>query len=372
MANEAATEKKEPEFKNVTLAYADDPNVKSIVLPQGMQPKKGAEWLLIQDAELGKEVQLHYTFPNYYPLDAAFALYKALLRTYGFTSLVDTPPKSFMEDKKPPILVGVEVEPGKTIQIPWGSMRISGVQGRLETSATLVDDQATFVLAGTVVQRDRGEVDKLVAKAKEILRTESIYKGKAIRVDLPPENFDLLKAPKFMDLDGVQESDLIFPYVVQEAVDTNILAVLKHTARCREHGIPRRRGVLLAGRYGTGKTLTARVAAKVAQDNGWTFVYLDDLTQLPQAMHFAKSYQPAVIFGEDINRVVSGNRDANMDEYFNVLDGVDNKKDEVMVVFTTNDVDEIHPGMLRPGRVDAMIHVTPPDAAAFWPARFLP
>jgi transitional endoplasmic reticulum ATPase len=354
-------EKKDQAFKNVTVGYANDPEAKSIVLPQGMSLKKGAEWLLVQDAEMGKEVGLHYTFPNYYPLDAALALYKALMRTYGFTSLVGTP--SFWGEK-PPVLVGVEVEPGVTVQIPWGSMQISGITGRLETGATLVENKATFVLAGKVVQRDRGQVDKIVALAKDILKSESIYKGKAVVVDLPDQNFDILKAPKFMDLTGVQESDLIFPRVVQEAVETNIFAPIKHTALCRQHQIPRRRGILLAGPYGCGKTLTSRVTAKVAVDNGWTFIYVNDLKQLPQALHFAKSYAPAVIFGEDINRVVSGERDEEMDEYFNVIDGIDRKADEVMVVFTTNEVEEIHPGMMRPGRIDAMIEVTPPDADA--------
>ena len=353
--------KKEPEFKNVTVAYADDPEAKTIVLPAGMGLTKGAEWLLRQEAEMGKEVALHYPFPGHYPLDAAYAMYRAIQRTFGFTSLVDTP--SFF-GPTPPTLVGVEVRLGETIQIPWGSFQLSGIKGRLETAATLVDDQATFVLGGSIVQRDRGEVDKLVCLAKNILATESIYKGKAVKVDLPSQNFDLTKAPKFMDLEGVKEDDLIFTRTVQEAVDTNILTPIKFTALCREHDIPRRRGILLAGPYGVGKTLTARVTAKVCQDHGWTFIYVDDLEQLPQALYFAKNYSPAVVFGEDINRVVSGERDSDMDEYFNSLDGVDRKKDEVMVVFTTNEVQEIHPGMMRPGRIDAMIEVTPPDAEA--------
>lgn len=362
MAEEA--KKQEPEFKNVTVAYAQDPEAKQIVLPGGMSLKKGAEWLMIQDRELDKEVSLHYPFPGYYPVDAALALYKALTRTYGFTGLVDTPPASMFEEKKPPVLVGVEVSPGHTVQIPWGAMVIHGIKGRLESEATLVDGQPVFVLGGTIVQRDRHQVDKIVALAKEILRTESIYRGKAIKVDLPPRHLDLLKAPKFMEVNDVQEGDLIFPRVVQQAVETNIFVPIKHTAVCRAHDIPRRRGILLAGPYGTGKTLTALVTAKLCVNNGWTFIYVDNLEQLPQALHFAKQYAPSVVFGEDINRVVSGDRDEDMDEYFNVLDGVDRKKDEVMVIFTTNEVDEIHPGMMRPGRIDAIIPVEPPDAEA--------
>jgi transitional endoplasmic reticulum ATPase len=44
------------------------------------------------------------------------------------------------------------------------------------------------------------------------------------------------------------------------------------------------------------------------------------------------------------------------------LDGVLSKKAEVITVLTTNHVEVIHPVMLRPGRLDAIISITPPDA----------
>jgi transitional endoplasmic reticulum ATPase len=43
---------------------------------------------------------------------------------------------------------------------------------------------------------------------------------------------------------------------------------------------------------------------------------------------------------------------------------VDSKDSEIILVLTTNEVENIHQGMLRPGRLDAVIAVERPDAEA--------
>jgi transitional endoplasmic reticulum ATPase len=53
-----------------------------------------------------------------------------------------------------------------------------------------------------------------------------------------------------------------------------------------------------------------------------------------------------------------------MNDILNTIDGVDMKRAEQIVVLTTNHVDRINRAMLRPGRLDAVISVLPPDAQA--------
>jgi SpoVK/Ycf46/Vps4 family AAA+-type ATPase len=74
------------------------------------------------------------------------------------------------------------------------------------------------------------------------------------------------------------------------------------------HKVPLKRGVLLEGPYGTGKTLTAFVTAKKCVENGWTFIMLDRVAALKEALTFARMYAPAVVFAEDIDRSVEGER----------------------------------------------------------------
>ena len=74
-----------------------------------------------------------------------------------------------------------------------------------------------------------------------------------------------------------------------------------------------------------------------------------------------------VIFCEDIDRAMkaeNADRTAEIDDILNIIDGVDTKSSRIITVLTTNDLTGITPAMLRPGRLDAVIDVLPPDAQA--------
>lgn len=204
---------------------------------------------------------------------------------------------------------------------------------------------------------------------RKFLKEGSIYKGKAVRVNWEWRRKDLdfnpnAHAPQFLDLGNVKEDELIFSSATQRIIDIGLFIPIEKSEACRAAGIPLKRGVLLEGTYGVGKTLTAYVTAAKAVRHGWTFIYCDDIQDLADAIQFAHAYQPAVIFAEDVDRVMAGERDLNMDEVLNIIDGIESKNCELITVLTTNDIDEIEPALLRPGRLDAVVSVQAPDAAA--------
>lgn len=353
-------EKVEMKFKDVNIVNEGS----QITLPTGMSPQEGVKWLQRKMAEDDRTVAINEQI-DAFPLDGAYALARALNRKYGFTSLVPTP--SFFGER-PPVLIGVSINANTTVQVPWGRMQIPNVAGHLSTHVSQKDGRQIFVIGGEVKQRHKAEIAEIAQMAREIVRNESIYKGKAIKVSFPnisPEDFDpTAHAPKFIDVTTVNESDLIFPDSVHRTVTDSLFTPIEKTQQCRDYKIPLKRGILLEGPYGTGKTLTAYVTAKKAVANGWTFIYLNSVAELQRAIFFAQQYGPAVIFAEDIDQVLKGGRDDAMNGILNTIDGVDTKGSELIVVLTTNHVDDINPAMLRPGRLDAVIPVRPPDAKA--------
>lgn len=350
----------------VDVNWNRDAEAKQILLPEGMSLRDGIKWLERKEEELEQEVAINEVF-DAYPADGAHALAQTLKAIYGFTALKS---KRGFFGSTPPTMIGVKTgpNPADTVQVPWGQMQIPGVEGYLETGIQIVKGRPVFTLGGIVKRKNEREINKVATHVREYLNENSIYQGKAIRIDFPNlEDANSLQdfEPEFMDTSNTDPNQLIFSQDVQANIHSNLFTPIISTERCRKANIPLKRGILLAGPYGTGKTMTANVAAKHAEDNGWTFLYLKDVNDLATAIQFAKMYSPAVIFAEDLdNALGTSQRDSEVNNILNTIDGVDSKDSEIVVCLTTNHVDRINKAMLRPGRLDAVINVTPPDAEA--------
>lgn len=235
-----------------------DRELKRIILPEGMSLKEGADWLLKKDADEEKEVEICYEL-DCFPLDGAVAFYEALQELHGFVQKVDTKVETMFGVKLiPPKMIAVPVSADGVKQVPWGRLKIPGIYGYFDTKVKVKDsrgniDGTKFVIAGKIKQRHAAEVEKLVAHAKQRLQEFSIYKGKAVELDLSwmrgEEEFDpVANAPKFtIPLAGVDESYLILPAEAATAVKVGLFTVIDNHRFCRRMGIPARRGVLLSG-----------------------------------------------------------------------------------------------------------------------------
>jgi transitional endoplasmic reticulum ATPase len=353
-------------FTNIQVQFVDDPTAKAIKLPSGMTFEEARYWLTKQEEEDSRTFAFEFKFTDWQSLDAMWATYRAAAELHGFVHVGDF---NGWWGPTPPKMVTIEIGPGQTKQIPWGPIEIHGLSSTLTPRMTLVAGRPTLTFSATILNKERNVVDALFSKAVKLLKTSSIYKGKAITMDftvVDPNNFqfDPEKAPRFMAVDDPQIADLVLPVSVRRLVEVTIWTPLRKTAEARKHKIPLRRTVTLAGKHGVGKSLTALATAKIATENGWTFLYLRNLKQLNDALHFASNHQPCVVFAEDIDEITSGERDAELNEILNTVDGIGRKSQEVMLVFTTNHIENIHQGMLRPGRTDTIIPFTPPDAEA--------
>lgn len=360
---ETAQKAKEKEFKQVEVVHQGE----QIILPKGMGLKQARMWLERKEVEQEQEIAIDEVVESF-PMEGAYAFAKAISRKYGFSALVPTP--GFF-GPNPPVMIGIETglnDKGTPIQaqVPWGRVEIPGIAGYLETGVTMKDNRLLFRIGGAVKQKHKEDIKELANLTRQIVKEESIYRGKAIRVQFEedPRKFNVRDCPKFIHTSNTRPDELIFSEDVKRAVNTSLFTPIERTAFCREHQVPLKRGILLEGPFGTGKTLTAYVAAKKCVENNWTFIYLSTVKDLKTAIHFAKAYQPAVIFAEDVDRVMDGNRDEKMDDILNTIDGVDTKGMELIVVLTTNNVSRIEPAMMRPGRLDAVIPVKAPDAVA--------
>lgn len=342
-----------------------------IILPPKMTYEQAQDWLARKREEEETMIRIQETV-NTFPLDGAIAFMKALKQKYGWTSLQPVP--GFFSDT-PPTFIGVNVSPVDTVQVVWGRIEVPIIEGNLNTYAVVTNDkQVVFGIMANVKRRYKEDVHEIIKLTRKLAREESIYRGKAIRAvfpDVEAEKFNPTEhAPHFMDTSKTNSQDLIFDDDTLDIIRTNLWGPILYTDAVRRMKVPLKRGCLLEGPYGTGKTLTAAITAKMSEENGWTFIYVEDVRRLAEAMKFAKMYAPAVVFTEDIDRAMRDNEYSNdteernelMNEILNTIDGVEYKGVELLVVLSTNHVEKITKALLRPGRLDAVISVRPPNA----------
>jgi ATPases of the AAA+ class len=286
------------------------------------------------------------------PGDGAAAFDRAMRRVFGTSGTGEVTWTMF--GPEPPELRTIAIGPGETAQVPWGAVGFGPLDATFHLGASRSERGVVFKITVEAPRKHRRRVQGFLDVVETELRERSIYRGKAI---------DGAEWPGFLDLNGTDAESVVYAADVMTQLEANLWSLLDHTQVMRDLRIPLKRAVLVEGPYGTGKTLAGALTAQRAVANGWTFVLnrpgQDDIMATLQT---AQLYAPAVVWFEDIDTVGSGGSSMFISRLLDALDGVTAKGVEVVAGFTTNHVERLQKGLLRPGRVDTVIHIGELDA----------
>jgi cell division protease FtsH len=216
-------------------------------------------------------------------------------------------------------------------------------------------------------EAERGRT--FLAEIRDFMRRHNLFRGQVLSFEA--HEFGQGVGPlRFHPRFEVDRSDVVLPDGVLAAVERQVIGMARHRERLREAGHPLKRGVLLFGPPGTGKTHTVRYL--IAQLPGFTAVLLSGLGLqfIREACALARLVQPALIVVEDVDLVAEsrslrhGMDNPLLFQLLNEIDGLAGDAD-VAFLLTTNRVDLLEPALAqRPGRVDLAVQVPLPDAAA--------
>lgn len=325
--------------------------------PDGI--REGARILLDKADAEEQIVQVHEVIEGS-PFDALVAFHATLAVLFGWaTTKATTKHTMFGSFKVPPQYMDVRVgpEPGDVIQVPTGLISAPTLGFDFEVHP----HEDGLHLTAEAKQWQAAKVRDIAAEVRRYLAENSIYRGKALR--MPAADAPWQVQPEFIRFVMADRDNLIFSRDVANDVEVNLFTHIIGREHLASIGSTFKRTVVLSGPYGTGKSLTMRVAGNLATRRGITFIMVDSVAQLKAALAYANRYAPAVVAVEDIDRE-TGSRTDEANALFNALSGVLSATSEVLVVASTNHADRIDQTMIRPGRIDALVNIPAPDAEA--------
>ena len=330
-----------------------------IVVPLSVRPEKAVEIITAWSNNESQVVQV-LEHINGVPVDAANALLLAVKHEFGVVELQGR--ESFW-GSNPPVFYSIPTSAkGENVPIYVGQFTLPGFEGASLSSAP-DDKELRLTVSGMIRRKDMPLFNQLIDTARRFLREQSLYKGKAIKIDFSAKEPDAsgnvkMLIPKFWDVS--EPRALIVDAKTEAIIDAIIWTPITMPELVRSMGTAIGRAILLYGTYGTGKTLTAYKTAHISVKHGTTFLYVKSVDQLEEAIEFASEhYLPAVLFLEDSERAFED--PAKVATIQTMMDGIDTKSRDLIIVFTTNKVEQLPAGILRPRRIDAVIHLQPCD-----------
>jgi AAA+ superfamily predicted ATPase len=151
-------------------------------------------------------------------------------------------------------------------------------------------------------------------------------------------------------------------------------SIVRNPAAAAQYGLTFPRGVLLIGVPGCGKSHCARVVAAewelplLRMDTGSLYNKFIGETEsnFRRAMHAAETVAPCVLFIDELEKAFAtgGSEDGGVSQRVlgTFLTWLQERKADVFVVATANDVSKLPPEFLRKGRFDETFFVDLPDA----------
>jgi hypothetical protein len=218
-----------------------------------------------------------------------------------------------------------------------------------------------------VMAADLAAAEQCLRELREAMRARDVYRGHVVSVR--QEAYGELRV-RFHRLPAVDRDSIILPEGLLERVERQTVGFGRHSRRLLEAGRHLKRGLLLQGSPGTGKTLTVMYLAAAMRDRTVLLLTGRNLGLVSRTCAMARALQPAVVVLEDVDLVAEertrGGAGCATPLLFELLNEMDGLSDDVDVIFllTTNRPDLLEPALAaRPGRVDQAVEIPLPDPA---------
>lgn len=216
-----------------------------------------------------------------------------------------------------------------------------------------------------VMATDEGAASRVTEELRHLAVVHNVYRGKV--VSFGGSIFDERESfLRFHRREAMLASALILPDATFADIQRQVVGVARNRHRLRAAGQHLKRGLLLYGPPGVGKTHTVRYLIGELADTTIVELTGDTLGAIKEACSIARALQPSMIVVEDVD-LIAEQRDmyeGSSPLLFTLLNEMDGLAEDADVIFllTTNRADLLEEALSqRPGRVDQAVHIDLPD-----------
>lgn len=342
---------------DATISHDGKPGT-GITVPKTMTLRSAVRKLEEYAEAEASKTKIRHIVSTMHALPAALGFRNVLADDYGVDFAT---PKPGFFGVQYPVDITIPTGPNEIQRITLGEFVLGNLT--VETNFVPVDGVHRLAISITCANAHKAEADLLIAKTHNM---RDIWRGQCLSFD--GDHSDI-RMPTISTPTRTLE-DIALNVSEEAALQMFINQIRCHTNLAANHGIPFKRGVLLYGPYGTGKTLAAAVAMTEAVNAGITVLHERSWQNLHNTMRLARDMQPCMVFCEDIDRKPDR-------ALTNLLDDATLKDCAISLVVTTNYPEKLDPALTRTGRLDISIgfelpenetraHILAINNAPFW------
>jgi hypothetical protein len=212
----------------------------------------------------------------------------------------------------------------------------------------------------------RATAEAWLARLRELMREHNVYRGKVLAFG---GDHPFRPAPlSVRSLPVVPRDRIVLPERALERIERHTAGLARHREWLRASGRHVRRGLLLHGAPGTGKTLSVMYLAGLMPERTVVLLTGRALGAIGEACSLARSLEPAMVVIEDVDLIAQDRSHFETSpllfELLNAMDGLDEDADLIFML-TTNRPQTLEAALAsRPGRIDLAVELPLPDAPA--------
>lgn len=343
----------------------------------------------LQDKELSESEKLNKIIRTAEERSPRLSLFNEFLSCNVLSQIINT--KIFPKYKKPIISVAADhviKEKFEVVQKMWFGYADDVKPANMEEVQVDVNDTKESLVQGYyfMKHKDTGHnmifgidfIDGWTTGYIAMYTNENdskIASGIMKEIIMWAKNNNFLKGKKidasgrFIKLDNITMDDVILKDEVKSRIKSGTIEMLENIDVYKKNNLPIKRGILMEGEPGTGKTLLAKALANQI-DSTFIWVTADDVyypEHVSGIYDMARELAPTVVLFEDIDYIgkdregYSGSFDKITGELLNQLDGV--QSNEGIITLASSNYPKALDKALRnrPGRFDIRVRFELPD-----------